>query len=121
MIAANRSATIMPLTRTVFSRSPVVMVAVRSATISGFALPATSCCLENHAIEAKMRASAAQIQTPNFRGFSGAGGSNCGGADAVSGAAGRLLGNEALLMWYCMRDRAQPYSFDFRHHSPNVV
>jgi len=43
MRAANRSAVTTPLTRMVFSKSPVAMVTVRSVAISGFAAPPAPC------------------------------------------------------------------------------
>jgi hypothetical protein len=95
--AANFSALTMPLTRMVFSRSPVRMVAIRSVTASGLA--AAICLLANHArppTAATVRHTTSQRPFP--RGFSGAGRSSSGASGFPWSEGPGKLGTEALLM-----------------------
>lgn len=98
MIAANRSAVTTPLNRMVRWMSPVVMVAVRSAAVSGFPAPASLVAI--HAAATTTIAITAASHHPHRRGLSGAGRRSSGRTGGSAGVAdpGSVLETEALLM-----------------------
>jgi hypothetical protein len=98
MSAANRSAVTTPLNRMVRWMSPVVMVAVRSAAVSGFAVPDSLRAI--HAAAATTMAITTAIHHPRRRGLCGVGRSSAGptGGGAGTAVPGSVLGTEALLM-----------------------
>ena len=98
MSAANRSAVTTPLNRMVRWMSPVVMVAVRRAAVSGLAAPDS--LRANHAAAATTIAITTAIHHPSRRGLCGVGRSSSGptGGGAGTAVPGSVLGSEALLM-----------------------